>query len=79
MNYSRYHIGDYFTNYTTTGLEDLLTSGPLHGPLSTIKTDDQTKIQSWSYLVSLKDRFWGPVLFLIFINDLPDNIRSSVR
>ena len=41
MNYSRYHIGDYFTNYITTGLEDLLTSGSLHGPLSTIKTDDQ--------------------------------------
>ena len=41
MNYSRYHIGDYFTNYTTTGLEDLLTSGSLYGPLSTIKTDDQ--------------------------------------
>ena len=37
----QFHIGDYFTNYTTTGLEGLLTSGLLHGPLSTIKTDGQ--------------------------------------
>ena len=28
--YPRYHIKGYFTNCTTTGLEDLLTSGVLH-------------------------------------------------
>ena len=43
VNYNRYHIGDYmyFTNYTSMGLKDLLSSGSLHGPLSTIKTDGQ--------------------------------------
>ena len=37
------------------------------------------QIQSLYYLVSLKDRSWDRSFFLIFINDLPDNIRSSVR
>ena len=39
------------------------------------------QIQSRFYLVSHKDRFWvrSYFLFLIFINDLPDNIRLSVR
>ena len=36
------------------------------------------QIQSRSYQGSLKVRL-GPVLFHIFISDLPDNIRSSVR
>ena len=58
VNYNRYHIGDYFTNYTSMGLEDLLSSGSLHGPLSTIKTDGHPQIQFRSYLVSLKDRSW---------------------
>ena len=34
FNYHRYHTGNYFTNLTTTGLEDLLTSGSRHGSLS---------------------------------------------
>ena len=41
VNFNRYHIGDYFTNYTSMGLEDLLSNGSLHGPLGTIKTDGQ--------------------------------------
>ena len=41
VNYNRYHIGDYFTNYTSMGLEDLLSSGSLHGPLEPYQTDDQ--------------------------------------
>ena len=32
-----YYIRDSFTNCTSTGLEDLLTSGSLHGSLSAIK------------------------------------------
>ena len=59
VNYNRYHVGDYFTNYTPMGLEDLLSSGSLHGPLSTIKTDgkasDPIPVLS---PVSLKDRSW---------------------
>ena len=37
------------------------------------------QIQSRFYLVSPKDWVKGPVLFLIFINDFPENIRASVR
>ena len=36
------------------------------------------QIQSRSYMESRKDSVLGPVIFLIFFNDLPDNIRSSV-
>ena len=34
---TRYHTRGYYTNCNTTGLEDLLTSGSLHGSLSAIK------------------------------------------
>ena len=65
MNYSRYHIRDYFTNHTTTGLEDLLTSELLHGPLSTIKTDGQASDPVLVLSRVLKGSVLGPVLFLI--------------
>ena len=39
VNYNRNHIGDYFTKYTSMGLENRLSSGSLHGPLGTIKTN----------------------------------------
>ena len=64
-----------------TGLEDLLISGSAHGSLSVLKTwcwMVKPQIQSRCYLVSPKIGL-GPVLFLIFTNDLPENIRSSVR
>ena len=79
MSYSRYHIGDYFTNYTPTGLDDLLTSGSLHGPLSTIKTDGQASDPVPVLSCVPQGSVLGLVLFLIFINDLPDTMRSSVR
>ena len=80
VNYHRYHISNYFINYTTTGLEDLLTSGSLHGSLSAIQKwywMAKSQMQYRSYLVSLK--FLGPVLFLIFMYDLLENIRSYVH
>ena len=76
MNYNRYQTGDYFTNYTTMGLEDLLSSGSLRGPLSTIKTDGQASDPVPVLSCVLLGSVLGPVLFLISINDLPDNIRS---
>ena len=77
VNYNRYHIGDFFTNNTSMGLEDLLSSGSLHSPLSTIKTDGQVSdpvpVLSPVPQGSVLGR---PVLFLISVNDLPYNIRS---
>ena len=77
MNYSRYHMGDYFTNYTTTGLEDLLTSGSLHCPLSTIKTNGQVSVPVSSLVP--QGSVLGPVLFLIFVNDLPNVIQGEEK
>ena len=69
VNYRRYHIGDYFTYYTTSGLEDLLTSGSLHGSLSPIK--------KWCWMAKPHGSLGtGPVLDF---HNLPDNIRSCVR
>ena len=78
VNYNRYHIGDYFTSYTSMGLEeleDLLSSGSLHGPLSTIKTDGQASDPVPVLLRVPQGSVLGAVLFLISINVLPNNIR----
>ena len=79
MNYNKNQIGDYFTNFTSTGLEDLLTSGSLHGPLSSIKTDGQASDPVPVLSLVPQGSVFGPVLFLIFIVDLLDNMRSTVR
>ena len=65
--------------HTITGLKDLLTSGSAHGSLSALKSG-----VGWPSL--RPGPIWCPSrigvrsgLFLSFINDLPGNIRLSVR
>ena len=74
---TRYHTGGYnCTNYRL--LEDLLTSGSANGSLSALKKwcwMVKPRIQSRSYQVPVPQ----PVPFRTFINDLPEDIRSSVR
>ena len=68
VNYHRNHIVDYFTYCTTMGLEDLLTSGSLHGSLSPTK--------KWCWMAKPQRPLGtGPVLDF---HDLLDNVRSSV-
>ena len=74
VNYRRYHIGDYFTHYATTRLEDLLTSGSLHDSLSPIKIVRWLSLRFSPGLISCPSR-----ISLLDFHDLPDNIRSSVR
>ena len=59
------------------GLEDPSTSGPTRGSLGALNNLVKIPVPVLSSI--LQGSVLGPVLFLIFINDLPDNIRSSVR
>ena len=81
---TRCHTGDYSTNCTTTGLEDLLTTHQwiaswLSERFQKVVLDGQASDPVPVLSGVPQGSVLGPVIFLIFINDLPDNIRSSVR
>ena len=52
--------------------QQVVLDGQASNPVPVLCGEPQGSVLGYSYVL-------GPILFLIFINDLPDNIKSSVR